>query len=87
MHFRNRDGRLVTVPGVAEGAGEAGGRPTGDPVRRHVRVRLAPVTAEHGLWVALEPVVDEAVARQVVVQPDHVGAAHDVVRRRTRAGC
>jgi hypothetical protein len=69
------DWQAVPLPGLLQQVLEAGGAPLDRAQRQHVDVAVAAVPADRHAGVALHPLVEEPLAREVVVDPDDVRRA------------
>lgn len=72
LHLRQRERKAIPLPRLPEHADEARARRLEDAVRERVGVTVAPVAAALVLRIQLEPLVEKALAREVVVEADDV---------------
>jgi hypothetical protein len=75
VHLGDRDRQPVPLPGLLQQVLEAGHAPLDGAQRQHVHVAVAAVPARLHPRVAFHPLVEEPLAREVVVDADDVRGA------------
>ena len=74
MYLRHCDGQSVSLPDLLQTGGAAGlDIVSGDAHRLDIRISLPPVAAPRRARIALQPMIEKPVGRQIVIQPDNIG--------------